>query len=290
MRNKVLLLSLSLACLFLTGCLNYGRHRHSQATSVMQFLYPRDSQHVDAPGIPILSLPLRVGIAFVPAASRSNYSMETGLPEVRKAELLKRVAAEFSGLPYVKTIEIIPSAYLRPEGGFENLDQIKTMFGVDVVALVAYDQIQFTNEGFLSLSYWTIVGAYVIKGEKNDTQTLMEAAIYDITSRKMLFRAPGTSQVKASATLVNLTGQLQADSMKSFEAATTDMIANLKTELENFKVRVKQSPEEFTVVHKAGYVGGGPVGAGSALALAALSLFALWRRKSCARRSAASLG
>jgi rhombotail lipoprotein len=285
-----LLLALGLASLFLAGCLRFGRHRHSQATSVMQFLYPQDSQHLDAPGIPILSLPLRVGIAFVPPAGRSNYMMETAISEARKAELMKRVSAEFSGLSYVKTIEIIPSAYLRPEGGFENLNQIRSMLGVDVVVLVAYDQIQFTNEGILSLSYWTIVGAYVVKGEKNDTQTLMEAAVYDIASRKMLFRAPGTSQVKASATLVNLTEQLQADSSKSFDLATADMITNLKTELEDFRVRVRQSPDEFTVVHKAGYVGGGPIDGGLSLAVAGLALFAILRRKSCARRSAASLG
>jgi rhombotail lipoprotein len=118
----------------------------------------------------------------------------------------------------------------------------------------------------------------------------MEAAVYDIASRKMLFRAPGTSQVKASATLVNLTEQLQADSSKSFDLATADMITNLKTELEDFRVRVRQSPDEFTVVHKAGYVGGGPIDGGLSLAVAGLALFAILRRKSCARRSAASLG
>ena len=53
-----LLLALGLASLFLAGCLRFGRHRHSQATSVMQFLYPQNSQHLDAPGIPILSLPI----------------------------------------------------------------------------------------------------------------------------------------------------------------------------------------------------------------------------------------
>ena len=58
------------------------------------------------------------------------------------------MAAKFHGLPYVKSIDLIPTTYLRPNGGFENLDQVKSMFGVDVIALVAYDQIQFTHEGY----------------------------------------------------------------------------------------------------------------------------------------------
>jgi rhombotail lipoprotein len=286
MKIKVLLfllLGLSLA-----GCTTWSQRRHAQATSVMQFLYPNDTQHIDASSIPVLSLPLRVGIAFVP--STGNFNSQVGISEAAKAELLKRVAAQFRTLPYVKSIEIIPTAYLRPEGGFENLDQIKTMFGVDVIALVAYDQVQFTNEGVLSLAYWTIVGAYVVEGEKNDTQTLLDAVVYDISSRKLLFRAPGTSHVKASATPINLSEELQIDSHKGFDAATNDMIANLKTSLDDFKVRVKESPDEFKVVYKPGYTGGGALDGWFALGLSGLALFALWQRISCRQTTNVFLG
>ena len=43
------------------------------------------------------------------------------------------------------------------------------MFGIDVIVLLSYDQVQFRDEGLLSLTYWTVVGAYTIPGEKNDT-------------------------------------------------------------------------------------------------------------------------
>ena len=263
----------------LAGCTMWRPNRQMQGTSVMQFLYPNDSQHVDSPGIPVLSLPLRVGIAFVPPAGKSNFYAPAVLTESGKAELLKRVAAEFRGLAYVKSIELIPTTYLRPEGGFDNLNQLQSMFGVDVIALVAYDQTQFTNEGLLSLAYWTIVGAYVVQGEKNDTQTLIEAVVYDIASHKLLFRAPGTSRVKASATPINLSEQLRTDSRTGFDQATTEMIANLKTELENFKTRVKESPTEFKIEHKPGYTGGGMLDGGFAIGLAGLAFLALWRRK-----------
>jgi len=186
----------------------------------------------------------------------------------------------------VKDIEVIPTSYLRPEGGFGNLDQVKAMFDVDVIALVAYDQVQFTNQGVLSLAYWTIVGMYVVQGEKNDTQTLMEAAVYDIASRKLLFRAPGSSQVKASATIVNLSEQLQADSGRGFEEANAQMIGNLKTELDNFKVRIKESPDQFKIENRPGYAGAGALDGGFALALAGIALLAAGRRKLCKQAGA----
>ncbi len=272
------ILFIVLATSLLGGCVGWSNQTHTQATSVVDFLYPRDTQHTDAPAVPVLSLPLRVGIAFVPPARGAGGNRVAPLTESAKTALLERVAAEFRALPYVKTIEIIPTTYLRPGGGFENLDQVKRMFGVDVIALVAYDQTQFTNEGFWSLAYWTIVGAYVVQGEKNDTQTLMEAVVYDIKSQKLLFRAPGASQVKASATLVNVTEQLQADSRKGFDAATAQLIANLKTELDNFKARVKDSPTDYQIERQPGYTGAGALDGEFALALAGLALARLVKR------------
>ena len=247
----------------------------------MQFLYPNQNQHIDNPTVPVLSLPLRVGIAFVPPARGSGgyYSPTGPITENTKVDLLKRVAGEFKALPYVGSIQVIPSGYLRPNGSFTNLDQLKDMFGVDIIVLVAYDQTQFTNEGMLSFAYWTIVGAYVVQGEKNDTETLMEAVVYDIGSRKLLFRAPGTSQIKASSTPVNLSEQLEADRQKGFDEATTQLIANLKTELDNFKTQIKDSPQDYHIERKPGYTGAGAIDAEFAVAIAGLALTRFRRRK-----------
>jgi rhombotail lipoprotein len=134
------------------------------------------------------------------------------------------------------------------------------MYGVDAVALLAYDQVQFTDEGAASFLYWTIVGAYVVPGEKNTTQTMMDAVIYDIKSRKMLFRAPGVSQVKSTATPVNLSEELRNNSEQGFQEAAKDLIKNLDTQLAFFKDKIKQTPEEYKVVHRPGYTGGGSLG------------------------------
>ena len=155
---------------------------------------------------------------------------------------------------------MIPSAYLTPGGSFTNLSQIQTMYGIDVIALVSYDQVQFTDAGVLSLSYWTIVGAYVVSGEKNDTSTLLDTVVYDISSRKMLFRAPGTSKVEGRATPVNLSEELRADSIAGFEKAADNMTRNLQSQLEAFKEKIKEAPANVKISHRPGYSGGGSVG------------------------------
>jgi len=112
-----------------------------------------------------------------------------------------------------------------------------------------------------SITYWTLIGAYVIPGEKNDTHTMLDAAVYDIKSRKMLFRAPGTSHIKSRATPVNLTEQLRIDSQQGFQQASRDMIVNLDEQLQLFKAKVKESPQDFKIAHKPGYSGGGSLDA-----------------------------
>lgn len=110
----------------------------------------------------------------------------------------------------MSNIAVIPSDYLTRGGSFTNLNQIKNMYDIDVIALVSYDQVQFTNSDFLSLSYWTLVGAYVVSGDKNDTNTMIDTAVFDIDSRSMLFRAPGTSNVKGRSTPIELKQELRA--------------------------------------------------------------------------------
>jgi rhombotail lipoprotein len=268
--------ALIVAMAAISGCAGlYGKEKSRYRSSVVEYLYPKkDVQEVAS--VPHLSLPLQVGIAFVPESG------EAGMPrlnEKEKMDLMRRISSEFKKLPFIKDIEIIPSAYLTAGGSFTNLDQIKTMHAVDVIALISYDQVQHTDEGLLSLAYWTIVGAYIVKGEKNDTTTMMDAVVYDIASRKMLFRAPGTSRIKGKATLVNLSERLRNDSSESFRLAADDLVANLRLELDQFKLKIKEMPQEVVVQHKPGYTGAGGMDPVSALILLALGGTALWQNR-----------
>lgn len=248
-RSCGMILSLMAAAGLAAGCVSTSR-RHS--SSVVQYLYPEAKNQVETPAVPVLALPLKVGIAFVPETE----GREHHLTETDKMDLMKQISTHFKKYDYVKSIDLIPSAYLVKDGSFANLDQIRTMFGIDVIALVSYDQAQFTDEGIASITYWTLVGAYIIPGEKNDTHTMVDAAVYDIASRKMLFRAPGTNHVKSHATPVNLSEQLRRDSLESFKLASQDLIVNLDLQLDLFKDKVKESPQDYQIVRKPSYTGG----------------------------------
>ncbi|MBX3750122.1 MAG: rhombotarget lipoprotein [Opitutaceae bacterium] len=262
----------------LSGCafLFNSPQKADRSSSVVNFLYPGQVNPLPPTDIPVLRLPLRVGIAFVP----SEYGGAGGISEMQKTALLERVAWEFKNRGYIQSIEIIPSTYLRPRGGFANLDQVRSLLNVDVVALVAYDQVQFTNMNVMSLVYWTIGGSYVFQGNKNDTHTLMEAAVYDIESRHLLFRAPGASQVQGKSSVLDLLeSDMREESAQGFERATAELIRNLQLQLELFRERIKRTPETVKIEHRPGYTGGGDTGAWLALAVTAAGLFPWLRRR-----------
>ena len=264
----VLLLGLAAT---LAACASTHLRSARQAGSIVDFLYPKaDSAPVLTPTVTELRLPVRVGIAFVPGSGRGM-----GLPELEKQQMLERVKGAFSSHAYIGKIELIPSAYLRAGGGFDNLDQVARMFDVDVVALLSYDQVRFNDTNGLAVLYWTVVGAYFIQGDQYDVQTLLDASVFDVKSRKLLFRAPGTSQVKGAASLAGFSEEARAAQSQGYNEALGRLIPQLQTELGNFRERVKSKPEQFKITKEAGYKGGGD--AGWLAALAALAVLAIGR-------------
>jgi rhombotail lipoprotein len=248
-KTKVLILGLVIAA---TGCATWYANKTVRRASVVDYLYPDKNAPAVRAAVPTLELPLQVGVAFVPGSPSRRYE-ESELTEKQRVALMESVGGEFKKYPFIKSVNPIPSAYLTSGGSFANLDQICRMFDVDVMVLLSYDQVQFTDQGLLAWSYWTIVGAAVVEGEHNDTHTMLDAVVYHVPSRKMLFRAPGTSRVRASATPVDLRVELRKDGQRGFELAATNLVVNLQEQLVVFKEKVKNAPEEYKVQAKPGY-------------------------------------
>lgn len=204
-------------------------------TNVFQFLYPAGAE-ATSPGDVTLRLPARVGVAFVPAASAMQ---SHPIDEAQRQQLLEKIAETFRKKSFIGSLQVIPSSYLEPAGSFVNLEQIRTAFGVDLMTLVSYEQTQFSASTGRSIAYWTIVGAYIVNGQKNDTSTMLEAAIYDIPSRALLFRASGSSLSSNRATPVEEERQRIAAARSGFEAATDDLIARLDSALSEFEVQAR---------------------------------------------------
>jgi len=245
----LVLVLLTTACAGLFG----GSRREGVSSSLVDYLYPEDEKPPpQSAQIPNLQLPLKIGLAFVPA----GYGNSQGLSEAERMQMLQDVKTAFSGRDFIEEIAVIPEAYMRVGRGFSALEQTARLYDLDVMALVSYDQVANTSEKTSSLLYWTIIGAYVVKGNKNDAQTFVDTAVFDIATRKLLFRAPGVSEIQSSTTLVDQEHDMRVTQRKGFEQAMTDMTKNLGAELARFKERIR-TDGSVKVTRAAGTSGGG---------------------------------
>lgn len=190
------------------------------------------------PGVAELHVPFRLGLAFVPDAA----AREARLSEAERVRLLDQVRQSFRGYPFLRDIEIVPSHYLQPGGGFDNLRQVAQLLRLDVMALVSYDQLQSAGQSSWSFLYWTGVGAYVIEGDRYDIMTVVEAAVVDVQSRRLLMRAMGSSTAKGSATMVSFEEKSRAARAAGFDEAVRKMIPALDEELRLFRQRAPGDP------------------------------------------------
>ena len=74
--------------------------------------------------------------------------------------------------------------------------------------------------------------------------------------------------------------QLRADSKKGFDEAATNLVANLKVQLEEFKAEVTNAPTEYKIEYKPGYTGGGAFGGMETIIVSGLGACFLWMRRS----------
>jgi rhombotail lipoprotein len=265
----------SAAMLALTGCANLTcfsacqRHAHN-STSLVEFLYPngtpppQDSQ-------PELHLPLRVGLTFLPS---SGSEAQNGLDAAHKEALLREIRERFISRKFVAEIVVIPDYYLQGKRGFEGLEAVQRLYGVDLMALVSYDQVTHEDDNDWSLGYVTIVGAYFLKGTRHDVSTLIDLAVVDPATHQLVLRAGGVDSSHGNVTLVNENRRLREDSAKGFDAATSQMIEHFDSALTAFEADVREGKANVKIVSNHGRPsgGGGSMGWLSLLALLPLTI------------------
>ncbi|WP_194756951.1 rhombotarget lipoprotein [Aliidiomarina indica] len=255
MKKHLGLFTIVVGVSLLAGCSAFfAETSYSNATSssLVDFLYPKEEdRRAHDSEIPTLSLPLKVGIAFVP----NRNSWHEPLSQNRQLELMDMVRQEFIGQEYIDRIELIPSSYLSGRQGWTTIDQVSRMYDVDVIALVSYDQVRTTSDRSSSILYWTIAGLYTVKGTENETQTFVDTAVFDIKTRSMLFRAPGISSSTGRSTAVMSSTQMRRQADEDFDTAVVQMNENLKFELNRFEDRVKNE-RIAKVERRSGYSGG----------------------------------
>lgn len=227
-----------LGCLLLLGATScMSPETRVRRSSLMDYLYPKQDSAPAPSASARLQLPLKLGIAFVPEANAS-WRVQGLMSPAQEKPLAEVVRKAFKDRPWVAEIKLIPSTYLRTRGGFDNLEQVARMYGVDVVALLSVDQIQYTDPRWYSFTYLSILGAFVLPGDANDTRTLIDAAVFDVSSRTFILRAPGQSQVKGSSTWAARDPQLREHSGRGFQLAMAELAKNLDSEIATFKAEV----------------------------------------------------
>lgn len=239
----------------LAGCASIGPDtQQRQVASMLGFLYPGRTEVAPAPDkVAELRVPLRVGVAFVPDHAKPEFR----LAETDRLRLAGVVRDAFANYPFVRQIEAVPSLYLEPGGGFENLDRVASLLRLDVIALISYDQVQYASASPWSLLYWTGIGAYVVEGDKYDVLTVVETAVFDVASRQLLMRASGASTIKGEATWIGFEDRARQARRQSFSDALAQMIERLQTELAGFRARAP-TDARIRLVLPPGYQPGPP--------------------------------
>ena len=252
------LASCMLVFLLVGGCSSLwslgSETRSGVSSSLVDYLYPKGEVPPDVSDtVPYLELPLRVGIAFVPGQGGRS-----AISEATRIELLENVKVEFSDRDYIEFIEVIPDTYLRSSNGVDGMKQVARLYGVDVIALVSYDQVAASDDNPSSFLYWTIVGAYTIKATSNEVQTFVDTAVFDVKTARLLFRAPGLHKMSDRSTLIESGEVVRKARAESFAAAMQTMTQNLSVELDRFRERVRNDPGVAEVKWKEGSGGGSP--------------------------------
>jgi rhombotail lipoprotein len=267
---------IAVLCAALTGCADLGLcvpscHSESHnSSSLVEFLYPRGSQPPQRDQVPELRVPLRIGLAFLPPSTSGR---APSLEASQRQLLLERIRQHFSSRKFVAEITVIPDYYLNRALGFEGLQGVQRLYSVDLMALVSYDQVTNEDTNEWSIAYWTIAGAYVIKGNRHDVATLVDLAVIDPASRALVLRAGGTSTGHGNSTLIAEQRELRALSDAGFTEATDQMLAHFDVALTKFESDVQAGTANVRVVRRtgAGQTGGG----GGAGAFAWLDLLLL---------------
>ena len=253
----VILLSASLGGCAASGslCAPWCDTSHHSSSSLVEFLYPSGKAPPHENSVPELHVPLRVGLAFLPPRGAA------GPDAALREELLERVRRHFSDRRFVSEIVLIPDYYLDAQRGFAGLEAVQRLYSVDLMALVSYDQVMHGDVNEWSLGYLTIVGAYVLKGDRYDVSTLVDLAVIDPATRSLVLRAGGVDTRHGNTTLIDAQRESREASSAGFGAASDQMIDHFDHALSDFESQAKAGQASVRVVRRGGADAAGGAGA-----------------------------
>ena len=226
--QKQLTIILIFLIIFFTGCAkkydDYIYHR----SSVVDYLYSNEQGVALSPFVALLKFPLKVGIGFAP--SKVQYHQRI-IDETERVKLMRRVQGILKKYNMGDT-KIIPSAFFEQNGGFEHLKEIKKLYDIDLIVLVSYDYLKFTDNTPNHITYWGIIGGDIVESRENLIHTMVNASLFDIESKKLAFISSGVSRIR---------GKIDAKQQKKgFLVASEMLLKDLNLRLSLLSKRKKK--------------------------------------------------
>ncbi|HEY3270341.1 MAG TPA: hypothetical protein VGJ89_03930 [Geothrix sp.] len=103
------------------------------------------------------------------------------------------------------------------------------------------------------------LSAYMVKGDKNDTTSMVDAAVYHAPSRTFLFRAGGVGTAKGSSTWSRREEAFRQQSRESLALAMTQLSASIDQGVATFKQDIlKGARKDVQLIDKIGNPLGSP--------------------------------
>jgi rhombotail lipoprotein len=219
--------------MFCSGCAAFSSNVHTvqRQSNLASFLFGGNAPQSPVQKVP-LTLPARVGVTFVPGDPGS-----ANIPDTTKKEVIEAVRSQLAKhTRYVAGAQSIPPMYLIPKGGVNNLEQVARQFDVDVIVLMGANQFQKHERNPLAaLMDITVIGSFIIPGNTVDTSTVLEAAVYHVPSRALIFRTDGADQKSSRSTQYGSSQSAQNDGVSGIEGASKKLVVSIADALVGFE-------------------------------------------------------
>lgn len=251
---KTILIILLTSLMLCAGCAcGVNAYTIQRQSNLGTFLFGGNEPSRPAQKVP-LTLPARVGVTFAPGDPAS-----ANIPETTKKEVIESVRSQLAKhTKYVAAAFSIPPTYLIPKGGVSNLEEIARQFDVDVIVILGANQFQKHERNPLAAFMdITIIGAFIIPGNTVDTSTVLEAAIYHVPSRALIFRTDGVDEKSSRSTGVGSSQAAQNDAVSSIEEASKKLVVSIGQALVGFeKFDVSKAAEIRPIANSSDKDGG----------------------------------
>ena len=176
-----------------------------------------------------LTLPASVGIVFVHGTGYQH------LPDTTLHMAADKLKEQLLANPkFVRSVFVVANDDIKTKTSL--LERIKSLYGVDIIVLVSYQQDQRTlQSGMGRLADLTVVGSFLIPAVEIKTATIIDGKVIHIEDNSLMFKANGSDERSETSTSYSMDGIVIEESIKGLLAATANFGKSLSQTITRFE-------------------------------------------------------